>query len=89
MAHDPGLFLEQFQYLTDTPNLIPLSISLMKKYNLLPNDALIISVCKFYEIKFLASLDTDFHIVCSQENIHLIKNIMDATFPDRFFDSPF
>lgn len=87
MANDPDLFLEQFEYLVDTPNLKTLCIKLMEKYNLLPNDALIISICKFYEIKFLASLDSDFRIVCHRENIKLISSVLDSIFPD-LSDSP-
>ncbi|MDK2877238.1 MAG: uncharacterized protein PWQ22_1648 [Archaeoglobaceae archaeon] len=33
---------------------------LMLNYNLLPNDALILAACKYYGIKYLASLDSDF-----------------------------
>lgn len=86
-ANNPDLFLEQFKYLVNAPDLRTLSVNLMKKYNLLPNDALIISICKFHEIKFLASLDSDFSIVCHLENIKLVSSILDTIFPD-LSDSP-
>ena len=34
--------------------------SIMEKYNLLPNDALIVATCKHYEIKKIATFDEDF-----------------------------
>jgi predicted nucleic acid-binding protein len=34
--------------------------SAMRKYNLLPNDALIVTTCKYYDIKKIATFDEDF-----------------------------
>ena len=45
---------------------------LMSKYNLLPNDAIILATCKFHKTK-LASHDSDFIIPCQLENIELIN----------------
>jgi predicted nucleic acid-binding protein len=43
----------------------------MKKYGLLPNDALILATCKFYGIKHLISLDRDFEEPCVEEGLEL------------------
>jgi len=47
---------------------------LMAKYNLLPNDAIILATCKLHGIK-LASHDADFIIPCQSENIDLINQV--------------
>ena len=47
---------------------------LMLDYNLLPNDALILATCKYYGIKYLASLDSDFERVCELEKITLVNS---------------
>lgn len=73
--HDTQDFLLNFNYLPISQEAILISLDLMKKYNLLPNDAQIISTCKINQISMLASLDTDFTEVCKQENIELISHI--------------
>ncbi|MDI3497206.1 type II toxin-antitoxin system VapC family toxin [Archaeoglobus sp.] len=54
------------------------SVSIAEKlildYNLLPNDALILATCKYYGIKYLASLDTDFEKACEAEKVTLINS---------------
>jgi predicted nucleic acid-binding protein len=50
--------------------LVPL---LMAKYNLLPNDAIILACCKLNHIKQLVSHDTDFVIPCKAEGIELLR----------------
>ena len=47
---------------------------LMAKYNLLPNDAIILATCKLHGTK-LASHDADFIIPCRSENIDLINDV--------------
>ena len=47
---------------------------LMAKYNLLPNDAIILATCKLHGTK-LASHDADFIIPCQSENIDLINEL--------------
>jgi predicted nucleic acid-binding protein len=47
---------------------------LMAKYNLLPNDAIILATCKLHGTK-LASHDSDFIIPCQSENIDLINEL--------------
>jgi len=71
---DPELYLDKFIYLPDFPNLFKNAIELMKKYNLLPNDSIILSTCKFHGIKYIASLDSDFKNACDGEGIILIAN---------------
>ena len=47
-----------------------------KKYNLKPNDALILATCKHYGIKYLISIDkNDFTIPCKKEGIILIDSV--------------
>jgi predicted nucleic acid-binding protein len=54
--------------------IINFSYDLMKKYNLKPNDALILATCKHYNIKYLISLDEDFKKPCEKEGIVLIDS---------------
>lgn len=50
----------------------------MQKYNLLPNDALILATCKIHQIPQVASFDTkDFEKACKGEGIKLIQSIDD------------
>lgn len=76
-AHPPEPFLQQFNWLEDDQNLPDLSAFLMKSYNLLSNDALIIAICKIHNIGFLASFDPDYEQVCRDEKIQLIRSIED------------
>lgn len=71
----PGLFLSQFNWLVDDAGLFMSAIDLMGKYNLLPNDALILGNCISHQIKAIASYDPDFEIPCKAEGITLINNI--------------
>jgi len=51
---------------------------MMSKYNLLPNDALILADCKLNSIDALATYDIrDFSRACKQEEIKLINSISD------------
>ena len=74
---EPIDFLENFQTLEINHHIQLMSYDMMKQYNMLPNDALIFSTCKYYDIQFMASLDKDFVIVCKEEEISLIKNEQD------------
>lgn len=71
----PALFLSQFNWLVDDAGLFFSAIDLMGKYNLLPNDALILGNCISHQIKAIASYDPDFVIPCKTEGITLINNI--------------
>ncbi len=71
--HETESFLSYFTLL-DTPNdAIILSLALMKKHNLLPNDALILASCKIENIAVLVSFDSDFTDACRYEEIRLIN----------------
>ena len=64
--------LESFSfYPTNEQNyfLVP---HFMFKYNLLPNDAIILATCKMHGIVKLASHDADFIIPCAEEGIELL-----------------
>lgn len=50
-----------------------LAIEYMIKYGLLPNDALILATCKFYDVKYLISFDGDFGNACKSEGISLLS----------------
>ena len=73
--HDTTTFLSYFT-LIDTPKeSINLALRFMRKYNLLPNDALILATCKLLNISILASLDSDYKLACDSENIQLIDSV--------------
>lgn len=72
---DPFLFLSQFEYLIDSPRLLKLAVEYMGKYNLLPNDALILGNAKSHQIAALASFDPDFSYPCQEEGIRLVDNV--------------
>ena len=71
---DPDTFLAQFGWLQDFPSLFKKGSHFMQKYNLLPNDALILANCKFQDIKYLASFDSDYIIACQGEDIQVISS---------------
>ncbi|MFN7117135.1 MAG: PIN domain-containing protein [Saprospiraceae bacterium] len=50
---------------------------IMSKYNLLPNDALIIAICQLNQISAIASYDPDFITVCKDLNIMLLQTLDD------------
>jgi predicted nucleic acid-binding protein len=71
-------FLHLFEYLPDGPSLRSMCPAFMSKYNLLPNDALILSLCKSNDIRILASYDAnDFQIACAAEGITLLQTPAD------------
>ena len=53
------------------------SYNYMKLYNLLPNDSLIIATCKYYNISYLCSFDSDFIDICKKEKIKLLSTLKD------------
>lgn len=73
-------FLQTFFYLNITQDAIIYAIELMKKHNLLPNDAMILANCILQNIKVLASHDSDFATACKEENILLLTNISNLDF---------
>jgi predicted nucleic acid-binding protein len=66
-------FLENFLFIEPDKTIISLVPSLMSKYNLLPNDAIILATCKIYNITQLASHDKDFIEPCRSEGIELLR----------------
>lgn len=72
-SHDTEKFLEQFHYLSIPKHAVKLSIQLMKKYNLLSNDALIVASCQLQDISILANYDSDFIEACRDEDITLLQ----------------
>lgn len=77
LIKNPLTFLELLEWLPDSPDILPLTINFMKKYNLLPNDALILSTCKKYGIEALATHDADFARPCQAEGIYLLSSAED------------
>lgn len=76
--NNPIAILEGFTVLPES-NDVALVVSLMKEYNLLPNDALILATCLRHEIPYLASYDvTDFASACAAEGIVLLSDAEEA-----------
>ena len=73
--NNPIDFILNFSILSMNSEILLSSYLFMKKYHLLPNDALILSTCQHYNIKFLASYDMDFEVICKQEGITLVMNV--------------
>ncbi len=71
--HEPIEFIRCFTIVEMNNHILEYSYELMKKYNLLPNDVLILSSCKHHEISSLATYDSDFDDICEQEGIMLIR----------------
>lgn len=65
------MILNVFWFLPTTDELYALVPALMIKYNLLPNDAIILATCKIHGITQLASHDSDFITPCKEEGIAL------------------
>lgn len=68
-------FFEIFTELEINRSVETLAVEYMAKYGLLPNDALILATCKFYGVKYLISLDSDFAEACSGEGIVLLSSL--------------
>ncbi len=65
--------LRLFHCLANDARLINIVPELMQRYNLLPNDAIILATCKVHSITKLASHDTDFIEPCKAEGIELLR----------------
>ena len=63
--------LTNFEFLPTSKEIISIIPAFMSKYNLLPNDAIILATCKINGIRFLASYDADFLVPCNEEGITL------------------
>jgi len=73
----PLPFLELFTWLPDDAAMLHPAVALMAKYNLLPNDALILALCKHHNIPAIASFDPDFIMPCRGEGIRLLQTVVD------------
>lgn len=49
------------------------AFGIMKKYKMLPNDAIIVATCDYFKIKNLASYDKDFDLPCKYFGIRVIN----------------
>lgn len=72
-VRDPLPFLNLFTWLPDDPSMLQPAVEFMHKYNLLPNDALIIAAIAHHGIPALASFDPDFAAPCQGEGIRLLQ----------------
>lgn len=75
--NNPLDFLSQFTVLPSNNSVVSIYLDLMQRYNLLPNDALIIATAKLHSIPAVASYDPDFTIACQSEGIQLIREVAD------------
>ena len=76
--YDPVAILEDFTVLSEDKD-VSLVVSLMRRHNLLPNDAIILATCLHHSVPYLASYDVnDFATACSSEGIALISNVEEA-----------
>lgn len=73
--HDPYALLSALRLLPATSDLQEEAIRLMCRYNLLPNDALILAHCLEAPFEYVASYNSDFVIPCQQEGITLIDSV--------------
>lgn len=73
--YEPFRFISSMNILNIDFAVIKLSYDLMKKYNLLPNDSIIIACCRHYRIPTLISYDSGFESVCVSEKIKLINTV--------------
>ncbi|MBK9015489.1 MAG: PIN domain-containing protein [Saprospiraceae bacterium] len=69
----PLPFICLFSWLSDDASMLQTTVDFMSKYNLFPNDALILAACKLHGIKALASFDPDFNAPCQGEGIRLLQ----------------
>lgn len=67
------LLINVFEFLPNNRILINEVPFLMLKYNLLPNDAIILATCKIHNITKLASHDSDFILPCAAEGIEPLR----------------
>ena len=66
--------LESFSSLELCSEVENLSLTMIEKHKLKPNDAIILSTCKYYGVPYLISLDSDFEKPCKEEGVELINS---------------
>ena len=76
-VHNPIDMLPGVEVLNHTSEISNFTIEFVKQFNLLPNDALILATCKFYNLGYLASFDSDFEVPCRTLGIHIFNNETD------------
>ena len=64
--------LHAFKFLYSDDRLMTLVPEFMAKYNLLPNDSIILATCKIHGIKNLASYVSELQSPCNAEGIQFI-----------------
>lgn len=75
-ADDPLRLLNLFGQLVDAHPPAATVVRLMKTYNMLPNDAIILAHCLTTGIRYVASYDvTDFATPCRREGITLLDSV--------------
>jgi len=72
-VHNPIDMLPGVEVLNHTSEISNFTIEFIKQFNLLPNDALILATCKFHNLKYLASFDSDFEVPCKTLGIRIFK----------------
>ncbi len=68
-------FIIKAKILAENEIIVRKSLDFIIKYNLKPNDALILATCKHYQIPYLISLDSDFNEPCEKEGIVLVNSV--------------
>ncbi len=68
--------LTMFKTLEANKNILQEAYNLAVRYNLLPNDALLLASCKHYKIDCLISVDKkDFAVPCEREKVVLVSSV--------------
>jgi uncharacterized protein len=62
------------QVLNHNSGISQSAIDIIKQFNLLPNDALILATCKYFDIKYLATFDSDFEVPCNSLGIRIFND---------------
>ncbi|RCR69041.1 type II toxin-antitoxin system VapC family toxin [Larkinella punicea] len=75
IQNEPLGLLSLFEQVNNPEPSSSTVIRLMKTYNLLPNDAIILAHCLTAGIHYLASYDSDFQIPCASEGVTLIDTV--------------
>ncbi len=67
-------FLDFFEFLPLNNDIRTMFRKFVEKHKLKPNDAIILSTCKYYGVPYLVSLDSDFEKPCKEEGVELINS---------------
>ena len=69
---EPKDFIEQFHVLPTDDEVLELSYELMRRHNLLPNDAIILATCIVFEVSNLGTLDNDLKNAGEKEGLNVL-----------------